>query len=62
MIGYIWDPKESMMTLKYFLADSDKHKAIVHQLDFIREFLQANFKHIVFMKLDIVYGEYLSEY
>ena len=36
-----------MSTLKYFLADYDNHKAILHQLDFIGGFLQANVKHIV---------------
>ena len=34
-IGDTWDPTASMRTLKYFLADSAKHKSRVHQLDFI---------------------------
>ena len=30
-----WSPTASMRTLKYFLTDATKHKARVHQLDFI---------------------------
>ena len=60
--GDTWDPTALMMTLKYFLEDYDKHKSIVHQLDFIGEFLQANVKHKVFLKLDSRYGEHLPEY
>ena len=51
-----------MRTLKYFLADSAKHKAIVHQLDFIGAFLQAKVKNRVFVKLDIRYTYYFPEY
>ena len=47
MIGYIWDPKEPIRPLKYFLADDAKNKSGVHQLDFIGTFIQANFKHRV---------------
>ena len=36
MVGDNWSPTPSMTNLKYFLADATKHKAIVHQLDFIR--------------------------
>ena len=39
LIGYTWSPTSSMRNLKYFLADSVKHKARVHQLNFIGEFL-----------------------
>ena len=35
MIGDTWDPKASMRTLKYLLADATKHKARIHQLHFI---------------------------
>ena len=35
MVGDTWSPTASMRTLKYFLADAEKHKSIVHQLDFI---------------------------
>ena len=56
IIGDTWAPTASMRTLNYFLADSSKHKAIVHRLDFIGEFLQADVKHIVFMDLDSRYG------
>ena len=39
MVGDTWSPIASMSTLKYFLADEAKHKARVHQLDFIGAFL-----------------------
>ena len=58
IIGYTWNPKASMRYLKYFLAGSSKHKAIVQQLDSIGAFLQANVKHRVFVKSDSRYGEY----
>ena len=32
MIGDTWSPTAFMRTLKYFLADAEKHKARVHQL------------------------------
>ena len=53
MVGDTWSPTASMRTLKYFLADAAKHKARVHQLDFIGAFLQAKVKNRVFVKLDI---------
>ena len=31
MVGDTWSPTASMRTLKYFLADTAKHKARVHQ-------------------------------
>ena len=51
-----------MRTLKYFLADSEKHIARVHQIDFIGAFLQAKVKNIVFVKLDTRYADYFPEY
>ena len=51
-----------MRTLKYFLADTAKHKAKVHQLDFIGAFLQAKVKNRVFVTLDMRYTYYFSEY
>ena len=39
-----------------------KHKAIVHQLDFIGELLQAKVKNRVFVKLDMRYADYFPEY
>ena len=51
-----------MRTLKYFLADATKHKARVHQLYFIGEFLQEKFKNRVFVKLDSRYTDYFPEY
>ena len=51
-----------MRTLKYFLADAAKHKARVHQLDFIGAFLQAKVENRVFVKLDMSYADYFPEY
>ena len=48
--------------MKYFLADSAKHKERVHQLDFIGAFLQAKVENRVFVKFDIRYTEYFPEY
>ena len=62
MIGDTWSPTASMKTLKYFLADAAKHKARVHQIDFIGEFLQANVKNRVFVKLDMRHAAYFPEY
>ena len=62
MVGDTWSPTSSMRTLKYFLADAAKHKAIVHQLDLIGALLQAKVKNRVFVKLDIRYTDYFPEY
>ena len=62
MVGDTWSPTASMRTLKYLLSDSAKHKAIVHQIDFIGAFLQANVKDRVFVKLDNTYEAYFPEY
>ena len=62
MVGNTSSPTASMRKLKYFLADTAKHKARVHQLDFIGAFLQANVKNRVFVKLDMRYAEYFPEY
>ena len=51
-----------MRTLKYLLEYAAKHKARVHQLDFIGAFLQAKVKNRVFVKLDMRYIEYFPEY
>ena len=48
--------------MKYFLAEPAKHKARVHQIDFIGEFLQAKVKNRVFVKLDMRYADYFPEY
>ena len=53
LVGDTWSPTASMRTLKYLLVYATKHKARVHQLDFIGELLQAKVKNIVFVKLDI---------
>ena len=58
MVGDTWSPRASMRNLKYFLADAAKHKSRVHILDFIGALLQAKFKNIVFVKLDIRYTDY----
>ena len=62
MVGDTWSPIASMSTLKYFLADSAKHKVRVPQLDFIGAFLQAKVKNRVFVKLDMRYAYYFTEY
>ena len=62
MVGDTWSPTASMRNLKYSLADAAKHKARVHQLDFIGGFLQAKVKNRVFVKLDIRYTYYFPEY
>ena len=62
MVGYTWSPTAFMRTLKYFLADAAKHKARVHQLDFIGAFLQAKVNNRFFLKLDIRYTDYFPEY
>ena len=62
MVGDTWSPTASRRTLKHFLADGAKHKARVHQLDFIGAFLQAKVKNRVFVKLDMRYADYSPEY
>ena len=62
MVGDTWSPTASMRTLNYFLAAAAKHKARVHQLDFIGAFLQAKVKNRVFVKLDIRYTDYFPSY
>ena len=51
-----------MRTLKYFLSDATKHKAIVHQLYFIGALLQEIVKNIVFVKFYSRYTDCLPEY
>ena len=58
MVGDTWSPTASMRTLKYFLAATAKHKARVHQLDFIGALLRSKFKNRVFVKLDMRYADY----
>ena len=62
LFGDTWSPTAFMMIFKYFLADAAKHKARVHQSDFIGEFLQAKFKNRIFVKLDSRYADYFPEY
>ena len=62
MVGDTWSPTASTRTLKYSLADAAKHKARVHRLDFIGAFLQEKVKNRVFVKLDIRYTYYFTEY
>ena len=62
LVGDTWSQTASMRTLKYFLVDSVKHKARVHQLDFIRAFLQEKVKNRVFVKLYSRYADYFPEY
>ena len=51
-----------MRILKYFLANTAKHKARVHQLAFIGAFLQAKVKNRVFVVLNMRYADYFTEY
>ena len=44
------------------MTDATKHKARIHQLDFIGAFLQAKFNNRVSMKLDSRYVDYFPEY
>ena len=60
MVGETWSPTASMRNLKYFLSDASKHKARVHQLDFIGAFLQAKVNNRVFVKLDMRYADYFQ--
>ena len=62
MVGVTWSPTASTRTLKYLLADTAKHKARFHQIDFIGAFLQAKVKNRVFVKLDMRYADYFPEY
>ena len=58
MIGDTWYTISSMRNVKYFLVDYANHKAMVHQLDFIGTFIQANVRLRVYVKLDSIYGKY----
>ena len=49
-----------MKTLKYFLADSVKHKTRVHQLDFIGAFFQKEFKNRVYVMVESRYEDYFQ--
>ena len=62
MIGDTWSPAASMRTLKYFLSDTAKHKARVHQLYFIGALLQAKVKNRVLVILNMRYADYFPEY
>ena len=62
MFGDTCSPTASMRNLMYFLAYAAKHKARVHQLDFIGAFLQAKVKNRVFVNLDMKYADYFPEY
>ena len=62
LVGDNWSSTASMRTLKYFLTDSTKQKARVHQLDFIGAFLQEKAKNRVFVKLDSRYADNFPEY
>ena len=50
LIGDTWATIKSMGAMKYLLSDTANHKAIVHQLDLIGAFIQANVKHRFFVK------------
>ena len=61
-VGDNWSLTASMRTLKFYLSDDVKHKARVHHLDFIGEFLQAKANNRVFVKLDSRCADYFTEY
>ena len=44
MVGDTWSPTASMRTLKYFLTDTAKHKASVHQIYFIGAFFRPKLR------------------
>ena len=62
LVGDTWSPIASMTTFKHLLADTAKHKKIVHQLDLIGSSLKEKVKNRVFLKLDSRYKYYLPEY
>ena len=62
MIVDIWYPTSPTSTLNYFSVADAKHKSRLHQFYLFAEFLQANVKHIFFVKLDNRYREYFQEY
>ena len=62
MVGDTWSPTASMRTLKYFLSESAKDRARVHQLYFIGAFLQAKVKNRVFVNLNMRCAGYFTEY
>ena len=51
-----------MRTLRYFLVDAAKHKAIVHQLDCIGAFWEEKLNNRVFVKLDSRYKDYFLKF
>ena len=59
LVGDTWSPTASIRTLKHFLADATKNKAILHQLYFIGAFLQTKFKNRVFVNLYSRYADCL---
>ena len=60
LVGDTWSSTVSMRNLNFFLAYTAKHRARVHQLDFIGAFLQTKFKNKLFVKLDSRYADYLQ--
>ena len=62
LVGDTWSQTTSTRTLKYLFADAVKHKARVHQLDFIGALLQAKVNNKVFVKLNSRYADYFPEY
>ena len=62
LVGDTWSSTIYMKTLKYFLADAIIYKARVNNIDFIGVLLQAKVKNRVFVKLDIRFADYFTEY
>ena len=61
-VGDSWSTAASTRTLKYFLTDTAKHRATVHQLDFIGSLFQAKVRNRVFVKLYSRHGDYFPSY
>ena len=62
IVGDNWSPTASISTMKHFLVVAAKHKARVHQFDFIGVLLQEKVKNKVFVKLDSRYVDFFLEY
>ena len=62
LVGDNWSPTASRRTLKYFLVDATKHKAIIRQLYFIGALLQAKLKNRVSVNFYSRYTDYFPEY
>ena len=60
LFGDNWSPTTSTRNLKYFLAYSVNHKAIVNQLDFIGSLLQEKVQHRISLQSASKYADYFQ--